>query len=111
MLRLATIWQAVVLFDEADIFLEHRSEDAASDAGAARNALVTIFLRYTEYFPGIVFLTKDRIRVFDWAMKSRVHLALEYFAPGPVSLKSIWAQCFGRIPAKEVNLDLEKVLL
>lgn len=106
LLRLATIWQAVVLFDEADVFLEHRSEEAASDAGAARNALVAIFLRYMEYFSGIVFLTTNRIRVFDWAMKSRVHLALEYFAPGPESRKSIWSQCFTKIPTQEIDKDL-----
>ena len=43
-LRLCTIWNAVLLLDEADVFLEERS---LHDLG--RNALVSIFLRMLEY--------------------------------------------------------------
>jgi SpoVK/Ycf46/Vps4 family AAA+-type ATPase len=110
LLRLATTWHAIVLFDEADVFLEQRSDEAASDAGAERNALVAIFLRHMEYFSGIVFLTTNRIRVFDWAMKSRVHLALEYPAPGQQSRRLIWSQCLLKIAAEEVDLDFDDAL-
>src|ERR1700743_47845 len=43
-LRLCTVWDAVLLLDEADVFLEERS---LHDLG--RNALVSIFLRLLEY--------------------------------------------------------------
>lgn len=43
-LRLCTVWNAVLLLDEADVFLEERS---LHDLG--RNALVSIFLRMLEY--------------------------------------------------------------
>jgi len=87
-LRLATAWNAVVLLDEADVFLEAR-RDESPDA-AQRNALVAVFLRHLEYFSGIVFLTTNRIHVFDAAMKSRVHLALGYSAPDLDSRRRIW---------------------
>jgi AAA+ superfamily predicted ATPase len=54
-LRLCTIWNAVLLLDEADVFLEERSLHDLE-----RNALVSIFLRLLEYYSGILFLTTNR---------------------------------------------------
>ena len=54
-LAYATIWKAIVLLDEADVFLEARPEEAS--ANAERSALVAVFLHHLEYFAGIVFLT------------------------------------------------------
>jgi hypothetical protein len=89
-LRLATTWKAIVLLDEADVFLEARGDDAHDAAN--RNALVAVFLRHLEYFSGICFLTTNRIQVFDAAMKSRVHLALGYKEPSSTARHSIWTQ-------------------
>lgn len=72
-LELAFIWDAVLLIDEADIFLERRSNDELQ-----RNALVGIFLRLLEYYQGILFLTSNRVRCFDEAFHSRVSIALRY---------------------------------
>ncbi|KAF2455723.1 P-loop containing nucleoside triphosphate hydrolase protein [Lineolata rhizophorae] len=72
-LRYASIWKAAILLDEADVFFEARKADVAD--AAERNALVAVFLRHLEYFSGIVFLTTNRIHVFDNAMKSRIHFA------------------------------------
>lgn len=106
-LRLATVWKAVVLFDEADVFLEARS--TAGDSDAERNALVAVFLRHLEYFSGIVFLTTNRITVFDAAMKSRVHLALGYEAPGKESLRCIWTNALKKVPERDRDVDLDVV--
>jgi len=54
-LRLCTIWNAVLLLDEADVFLEERSLHDLK-----RNALVSIFLRLLEYYRGILILTTNR---------------------------------------------------
>lgn len=105
-LRLATAWKAVVLLDEADVFLEARDESA--DA-AQRNAMVAVFLRHLEYFAGIVFLTTNRIHVFDAAMKSRVHLALGYSDPDEDARRMIWRQSFRRILSEDSSLDVEQV--
>lgn len=51
-------WGAILLLDEADVFLEKRNM-----ADIHRNALVSIFLRQLEYFQGILFLTTNRVEV------------------------------------------------
>lgn len=58
-LDIAHTWRAVLLIDEADVFLEQRE---VRDVG--RNALVSIFLRMLEYFQGIFFLTTNRVTTF-----------------------------------------------
>ena len=51
-------WGAILLLDEADVFLEERNMHDIH-----RNALVSIFLRQLEYFQGILFLTTNRVQV------------------------------------------------
>lgn len=51
-------WGAILLLDEADVFLEKRNMH-----DIYRNALVSIFLRQLEYFQGILFLTTNRVEV------------------------------------------------
>lgn len=48
-------WNAVLLLDEADVFLEARSTHDLE-----RNKLVSIFLRILEYYEGVLFLTTNR---------------------------------------------------
>ncbi|KAM7215568.1 hypothetical protein V8F06_009035 [Rhypophila decipiens] len=71
--QLAQLWNCVLLLDEADVFLAQRSEHDIQ-----RNALVSVFLRLLEYYQGILFLTSNRVGVFDEAFKSRIHMALYY---------------------------------
>ena len=53
-------WNAVLLLDEADVFLEQRSLHDVH-----RNALVSVFLRESEYYQGIMFLTTNRVKQID----------------------------------------------
>lgn len=71
--QLATQWEALLLFDEADIFLEKRSL-----RDLERNSLVSVLLRILEYFSGILFLTTNRVKTFDEAFQSRIHVAVQY---------------------------------
>ncbi|RAL17393.1 ATPase [Aspergillus homomorphus CBS 101889] len=71
--RLAQDWGCIMLLDEADVFLAQRR---AYDV--ERNALVSVFLRTLEYYEGILFLTTNRVGVFDEAFKSRIHMSLYY---------------------------------
>lgn len=71
---LATKWQAVLLIDEADVFLETRNHSSP----ASQNALVSVLLRVLEYYEGIIILTTNRIRAIDVAVISRIHLAVRY---------------------------------
>jgi DNA replication protein DnaC len=75
-LRTAARWNAVILLDEADIFLERRKEDDVT-----RNAMVSIFLRTMEYHQGVLFMTTNRVSTFDEAFLSRIILAIRYTVP------------------------------
>ncbi|KAI0514731.1 P-loop containing nucleoside triphosphate hydrolase protein [Xylaria bambusicola] len=69
----AKSWGAVLLIDEADVFMERRSV-----ADLVRNSLVAGFLRALEFYDGILFLTTNRVGSFDDAFISRVHVQLYY---------------------------------
>ncbi|KAF2193260.1 P-loop containing nucleoside triphosphate hydrolase protein [Zopfia rhizophila CBS 207.26] len=84
-LELATTWEAIVLIDEADVFLEERSP-----YDLERNGLVSVFLRVLEYYEGIMFLTTNRICAFDPAFKSRIHLAIRYPHLSPTCRRELW---------------------
>ncbi|KAI1346302.1 P-loop containing nucleoside triphosphate hydrolase protein [Xylaria sp. FL0043] len=72
---LAGLWEAVLLFDEADVFLESRGE---GDNDLQRNAMVSVLLRVLEYYDGILILTTNRMRSLDIAVQSRIHLAIKF---------------------------------
>ncbi|KAF8541999.1 P-loop containing nucleoside triphosphate hydrolase protein [Trichophaea hybrida] len=108
LLKYATAWNAIVLIDEADVFLEARQGGAASRL--EHNSIVAVFLRHLEYFQGIIFLTSNRIEGFDNAVKSRIHLLLGYNAPDLDSRRMLWKQMLGKIPPEEAAFDIEEVL-
>ncbi|KAI1823630.1 P-loop containing nucleoside triphosphate hydrolase protein [Xylaria intraflava] len=104
-LRYATIWQAIVLLDEADIFLEAREHNDAE-----RNQLVATFLEELEYFSGIVFLTTSRVNTFDMAMKSRIHLALRYAPPEADARRQIWQHYLKLIPGAQFAIRTDEAV-
>ena len=53
-LRRVERWNAILLLDEAELFLIKRNPTELD-----RNALVTVFLRNMEYFGGLMFLTTN----------------------------------------------------
>ncbi|KUI53387.1 Protein MSP1 [Cytospora mali] len=69
----ARSWGAVLLIDEADVFMERRSSQDLQ-----RNSLVAGFLRALEFYDGILFLTTNRVGAFDDAFISRIHVQLLY---------------------------------
>ncbi|KAF4932608.1 hypothetical protein CGCF245_v010379 [Colletotrichum fructicola] len=71
--KLAHRWACVLLLDEADVFLAKRTK-----SDVKRNGLVSVFLRILEYYPGILFLTTNRVGAIDDAFRSRLHLTLYY---------------------------------
>ena len=84
-LDMCTRWNAILLLDEADVFLEERSLHELE-----RNKLVSIFLRVLEYYEGIMFLTTNRVQTFDAAFQSRIHISLEYAELDTKSRKQVW---------------------
>lgn len=95
-LDIAHSWGAVLLLDEADVFLEKRELHDIH-----RNALVSIFLRLLEYFQGILFLTTNRVQTFDDAFQSRIHIALRYGELTTKAKKSVWKVFLEKVNAME----------
>ncbi|KAK0457250.1 P-loop containing nucleoside triphosphate hydrolase protein [Desarmillaria tabescens] len=84
--EVATTWKAIVLIDEADVYLEQRSLH-----DLVRNAMVAVFLRHVEYYRGILFLTTNRVKAFDEAFLSRIHVALHFHELPLESKMQVWA--------------------
>ncbi|KAH9883598.1 P-loop containing nucleoside triphosphate hydrolase protein [Xylariomycetidae sp. FL2044] len=84
-LELCRMWNAMLLLDEADVFLGARTSESL-----ARNELVSIFLRKLEYYQGILFLTTNRISSIDHAFQSRVDLFLPYRDLSSEARRTVW---------------------
>ncbi|KAK5094892.1 hypothetical protein LTR70_003793 [Exophiala xenobiotica] len=84
---LAARWKALILLDEADVFLEKRSDNELE-----RNKVVSVFLRKLEYFNSMVFLTTNRPDSFDEAFRSRIHVAIKYKDLTVDARRTVWNQ-------------------
>lgn len=63
-------WKTLVLLDEADVFVQARS--------TVKMLVSRSFFASRNTIKGIMFLTTNRVRVFDDAIQSRVTLAMRY---------------------------------
>lgn len=77
-------WNAILLLDEADVYVRERGDDFE------QNAIVGVFLRTLEYFQGVMFMTTNRIDQVDDAIASRCIAKLDYRTPLPADQKKIW---------------------
>lgn len=93
-------WGAILLLDEADVFLEARQPHDIH-----RNSLVSVFLRLTEYYQGILFLTTNRVETFDEAFQSRIHMGIRYENLKPAARKKIWQHHVGKVEKMTVEQD------
>lgn len=73
-LTLAETWNAILLIDEIDIFVQRRGGNSAVET----NAMTGVFLRLLEYYSGIMFLTTNLRGNLDPAFLSRVSLNIDY---------------------------------
>ncbi|OBT79998.1 hypothetical protein VF21_01107 [Pseudogymnoascus sp. 05NY08] len=101
----AKTWNAILLLDEADVFLAKRDR-----ADLQRNAFVSVFLRLIEYYQGILFLVTNRVDEFDEAFQSRIRLTIHYQPLDDVQRTAIWRNLLGRIESKTWNEDILKKL-
>jgi len=99
-LEVASTWDAVILIDEADIFLEKRSENDIT-----RNAMVGIFLRLLEYHQGVLFLTTNRVKTFDKAFHSRISIALKYEDLNNNAREQVWKNFLDFTGINDIDVD------
>lgn len=92
-------WDAVLLLDEADVFVLERGFELH------QNAIVAEFLRTLEYYDGLLFLTTNRIDEVDGAILARCAAVIDYRAPEPAAARQIW-QTFADGHRIELSDDL-----
>jgi hypothetical protein len=95
---LAKAWGAILLLDEADVFLERRST-----TDLVRNNLVAIFLRTLEYYQGILFLTTNRVGTFDEAFLSRIDVPVNFPPLSPENRVSLWSSFIKKLEKERQN--------
>jgi hypothetical protein len=77
-------WNAILLLDEADVYVASRGSDLQ------QNAIVGVFLRTLEYYGGVLFMTTNRSDLVDDAVASRCVARVDYKAPGEKLLAEVW---------------------
>jgi SpoVK/Ycf46/Vps4 family AAA+-type ATPase len=77
-------WGAVMLIDEADVYIKRRNDDMTM------NAVVGVFLRVLEYFNGLLFLTTNRVDDIDEAIISRCIALIKFYPPDEDARRKIW---------------------
>jgi len=100
--NLAKRWNAIVLIDEADVFMEQRD-----CLDIKRNCMVTIFLRMLERFEGILFLTTNRGNNIDIAIKSRLSVILDYKPFTKEERLQVWKNLLSNQTKDKFNLSNE----
>ncbi|KAI8951156.1 P-loop containing nucleoside triphosphate hydrolase protein [Xylaria longipes] len=107
---LASRWNSILLIDEADVFLAERTKE-----DFVRNSLVAVFLRMTEYYAGVLFLTTNRVGVSDEAFASRIHISLYYPPLDRKSTLQIFQKNWDRISTqyikagRVINIDTPEI--
>jgi hypothetical protein len=89
-------WGAVMLIDEADVYIKRREDDMTM------NAVVGVFLRVLEYFNGLLFLTTNRVDDIDEAIVSRCIAVIKYYPPDRDARRKIW-----RVMVDQFELDVD----
>ncbi len=80
----ANRWDAIMLLDEADVYIRKRGEDLN------QNAIVGAFLRVLEYASCVLFMTTNLEDQVDDAITSRCIAKLHYTAPTMEDQARIW---------------------
>lgn len=93
-------WGAVMLIDEADVYIKRRDDNIAA------NAVVGVFLRVLEYFNGLLFLTTNRVDDIDEAIISRCIAMIRYHPPEESDRRRIW-----QVMTRQFELDVDEALL
>ena len=93
-------WNAVMLLDEADVYMHERG------SSMQQNAIVGVFLRVLEYQGTILFLTTNRTDDVDDAIASRCIARLSYKPPGKKDAARIW-----RVLADNSGIKIEDAVI
>ena len=93
-------WGAVMLIDEADVYIKRRDDNIAA------NAVVGVFLRVLEYFNGLLFLTTNRVDDIDEAIISRCIAMIKYSPPNADERRMIW-----KVMTQQFSLAIDEPMI
>lgn len=96
-------WNAILLIDEADVYVRQRGDDLQ------QNAIVGVLLRVLEYYNGVLFLTTNRADMVDDAVASRCLARIEYGVPTPMEQARIWHVLSGASGIKVSQATIAKI--
>lgn len=109
-LERASRWRAVLLIDEADVFIRTRGNDLN------QNAIVGVFLRVLEHFDGVLFMTtnrfldKDGDQFVDDAILSRCVAHLRYDMPTNIAIKKIFEVQLKTLEVEFTECNLAEII-
>ncbi|OIW32701.1 P-loop containing nucleoside triphosphate hydrolase protein [Coniochaeta ligniaria NRRL 30616] len=89
----AKSWNAVLLIDEADVFLAQRS--------------IKDLVRSSLFYDGILFLTTNRVGTFDDAILSRVHVQLFYPDLDEEQRYTLWTTFIKKLEADRPSMQVK----
>jgi AAA+ superfamily predicted ATPase len=93
-------WGAVLLIDEADVYIRERDNDTN------HNAIVASFLRVMEYYNGLMFMTTNRENDIDDAILSRCMSVLTYKHQVEAVKTELW-----KIYLEQFNVQYDTALI
>ncbi|TGJ85217.1 hypothetical protein E0Z10_g3542 [Xylaria hypoxylon] len=101
-LRRAERWKAILLMDEADVYMSSRLSHNPEHTGA-----VSVFLRALEYYTGIIFLTTNRAILIDKAIINRALLIMEYKPLNREQINKIANNCIKWAEGTDLEFDAD----
>jgi len=66
-------------------------------------------LRHVEYYRGILFLTTNRVKAFDEAFLSRIHVALHFRELTQESKEQVWAAFIAKMGSSGKDITREQI--
>lgn len=69
---------------------------------------MAVFLRQLEYFAGLLFLTTNRVRSFDEAFQSRIHVSLRYRDLEEEARRTIWYSFLEKLGIAKGDLSVDE---
>lgn len=103
-LNRASRWGAILLVDEADVYIRRRGEDIN------QNAIVGVFLRLLEYYRGVIFMTSNRGDEIDDAILSRATAWIKYEKPDLPMLRGLWVILGKQYGARFSDGQLDRIM-
>lgn len=97
-------WKAILLIDEADVYVHERGNDIQ------QNAIVGVFLRVLEYYRGVLFMTSNRETVIDDAIMSRATAWIRYDVPNKEQAAAIWNVLSSQYKAGLTEKDVKELV-